>query len=338
MRGGCGSGRGRSLLDRLWFFNRLNCNASRNVASFFFSYRDWNPSHTLKCNNHCPEIRLISLKQETLLFPIFVCVVDSDKVQLSLMQSKKGRDKLTDPVDYLNAHFTGRPIFRYIQTHPDMDHMAGLFKLCYEARIPIVNFWDTSHSVEKEDFAKRTGAVAHDIRDWQTYQVLRKGQDPRVLRLSNGAQNDFYRQDGIHIWAPFDHRHEKDVDADPNELSYMLCISVGKCNILLGGDATVETWQALYKANHGTLPKIHVLKASHHGRKSGYDRDSVKAMDPDYTILSVGELKAKDDASASYERYSNVGCYSTVDHGNIVARCYENGVVYLYDQDNKLIA
>lgn len=252
---------------------------------------------------------------------------------------QEAKDKLTNPIDYLKANFTGRPIFRYIQTHPDMDHMAGLYKIWVEERIQIVNFWDTSHCIVKEDFAQRTGAVNHDIRDWQTYQKLRNSTAaPKVLRPTIGTRADFYQQDGIHIWAPFDHRHKDDTEADPNDLSYVLCISIGQCNILLGGDAPIAIWQELLTRGKGKLPKIHLLKASHHGRKSGYDRESVKAMNPDYTVLSVGEIKDKHDASASYEQFSNFGCFSTVDHGNITARCHENGVVDLYDQDINQIA
>src|ERR1700676_1222197 len=64
---------------------------------------------------------------------------------------QEAKDKLTNPIDYLNANFTGRPIFRYIQTHPDMDHMAGLYKLWVEDGVQIYNFWDTSHCIVKED-------------------------------------------------------------------------------------------------------------------------------------------------------------------------------------------
>src|SRR3989442_8082381 len=97
-------------------------------------------------------------------------------------------------------------------------------------------------------------------------------------------------------------------------------------------------WKELYRRFNGKMPKIHLLKASHHGRKSGYHIESVKSMSPDLTVVSVGECKGKDDASASYERFSNKGCFSTVDHGNMIARCWENGVVRLYDQDIKQIA
>jgi len=263
-------------------------------------------------------------------------LVEAKEAEKKLQQA---RDKLTNPIDYLKARFTGRPIFRYIQTHPDMDHMTGLHRLWVEEKIQIVNFWDTSHCIEKDEVAMLAGAVKHDIRDWRAYQTLRKsGVNPTVLRLTNGVRGDFYRQDCIHIWAPFDHKEKDNPDADPNDLSYILCISVGQCNVLLGGDATVETWESLYKANNGNLPKIHLLKAPHHGRKSGYHIDSVKSMNPDITVVSVGELKGKDDAAASYERFSNKGCFSTVDQGNMIARCWEDGDVWLYDQDINRIA
>lgn len=46
-----------------------------------------------------------------------------------------------------------------------------------------------------------------------------------------------------------------------------------------------------------------VLKASHHGRKSGYYGPAVKAMAPWLTITSVGE--AEHDATDNYRQYSD---------------------------------
>jgi competence protein ComEC len=271
--------------------------------------------------------------------PNLQALIEAAEAERKLQEAK---NKLTNPIDYLKAWFPGQPIFRYIQTHPDMDHMAGLYRIAFEEGIQIVNFWDTSHCIEKDEAAMRTGAVNHDFRDWRAYLALRRRtSDPTVLRLTIGAQGDFYRQDCIHIWVPFDHKEQNNPDADPNDLSYVLCIQVGKCNIVMGGDATIETWKELYRrfcGSYGKMPKIHLLKASHHGRKSGYHVDSVRSMNPDLTVVSVGELKGKDDAAASYERFSNTGCFSTVDHGSMIARCWENGLVWLYDKDIKRIA
>ncbi len=246
---------------------------------------------------------------------------------------KAAKDKLTNPIDYLKARFPGRSIFRYIQTHPDMDHMAGLRRLV-EERIAIDNFWDTDHCITKDEDALKSGEVNHDIEDWHTYLRLRNSQsNPTVLRLTHGANGNFWTEDGIYIWSPVDHRHSKNAAANPNDLSYVLLFQVGKCNVVIGGDATEEMWEALYKKWGGFKMKIHLLKASHHGRKSGCHREIVKAMNPDVTILSVGELKAKDDAEASYERYSVKGCYSTLDYGDIIAKCWSDGDVWLRERD-----
>jgi competence protein ComEC len=110
---------------------------------------------------------------------------------------KAARDKLTNPIDYVKARFTGRSIFRYIQTHPDMDHMAGIHRLLEEG-IGIENLWDTHHCIVKDEVAMLTGEVNHDIQDWHTYLRLRRSvQNPTVLRLTSGSEGDFWTADGM---------------------------------------------------------------------------------------------------------------------------------------------
>ncbi len=53
---------------------------------------------------------------------------------------------LTDPVGYFKSVFPDKEIFRFILTHPDMDHMSGLNRLINEGSIYIRNFWDTAHN------------------------------------------------------------------------------------------------------------------------------------------------------------------------------------------------
>ncbi len=246
--------------------------------------------------------------------------------------------RLVDPIEYIKTHFPNRSIFRYVQTHPDMDHMAGLHRLTAQERIEIVNLWDTRHSIEKETNARKWASVNFDIEDWKTYLQLRKSQgSPKALFLKADETGDYWTADGISVWAPLAHDKKSDPDADPNDFSYVLHIQFGQCSIVLGGDLAEEKWKELYQVRQGKFPKVHLLKASHHGRKSGYHLESVQAMNPDVTVVSVGELKKKDDASASYERLSNRGCYTTVDHGTLVATCLDNGVVWLDDANGKRI-
>jgi competence protein ComEC len=56
----------------------------------------------------------------------------------------EAKKELTDPIEYLHQHYPGESLFRFVLTHPDLDHMRGLKKL-HEA-IGFINFWDTSHT------------------------------------------------------------------------------------------------------------------------------------------------------------------------------------------------
>lgn len=241
---------------------------------------------------------------------------------------------LTDPVDFYLDKCGNKNIFRFILTHPDMDHMTGLYKLHSVQGIEIGNFWDTKHSVEKSADPDDWEQTPYDIRDWREYKKLRDPSEdvPKSLFLLRGTQGKYYEEDGIRIWAPFEHDADVSEDDKLNQLSYVLLIEYGECKILLGGDAEKSTWQEIYDKLDGKYPKIHLLKAPHHGRKSGYHWQSVKAMSPDYTVVSVGELKKKDDAFASYEKWSEKGCYSTRLEGNITAKCWSDGDVWLYGQ------
>ncbi|MFH2001664.1 MAG: hypothetical protein ABIK28_18410 [Planctomycetota bacterium] len=115
-----------------------------------------------------------------------------------------------------------------------------------------------------------------------------------------------------------------------------MAIRYGQCFVVLGGDASQEAWSDIYNHFDGQLPKVNLLKASHHGRDSGFHLESVKAMQPDHVVVSVGK-KPETDASDKYRAQANNGVYSTRFHGTITAQCYEDGTVLLWDRDEKLI-
>jgi beta-lactamase superfamily II metal-dependent hydrolase len=216
--------------------------------------------------------------------------------------------RLTNPVQFLADNFRGRPLFRYIQSHPDLDHMRGLTAL-RGVGISIWNFWDTHHEKETEFFTDA------DESDWGVYEDLQagnwNGSKPTVLRLSRNAKGQFYNQssdgvdggDGIHILAPTPELTKAATESgNSNNLSYVLWIQYQGIKVVLGGDAEEAVWQDLFE-HYGSNLKCHVLKASHHGRDSGYHQDAVKAMSPDYTIVSVGK-KPSTDASNKYRQFS----------------------------------
>src|SRR6266566_589284 len=59
-----------------------------------------------------------------------------------------------NPISYMKKHGI-TSVFRFIATHPDMDHLDGI-KAFFEEFQPI-NFWDTDNNEEKEDFEEDSG-------------------------------------------------------------------------------------------------------------------------------------------------------------------------------------
>jgi beta-lactamase superfamily II metal-dependent hydrolase len=232
--------------------------------------------------------------------------------------------KLTNPIEFLTTGFRGKSIWRYVQTHPDMDHMRGISVL--DREFSIDNIWDVEHSKHITDFLRDS-----DRDDWAAYQRLRSGQNgTKVMNLMRGHAGKYWSEgdspvdigDGIEILAPTP-QLLRDAGDNSNCMSYVLRLTCAGIKIILGGDADEAVWEDIY-AHYGADLKCHVLKASHHGRDSGYHQPSVKAMAPQYTIVSVGS-KPDTDASNKYRQYSSDGVWSTRWRGNITLTVNPDG-------------
>lgn len=240
----------------------------------------------------------------------------------------KTTQELTDPLAYYDAHIgSSKDVFRFLVTHPDMDHMTGLYRLhVQDTRKELVNFWHTgSHDFNlATTTAEEWERSPYDQRDWETYKFLRgNANTPKALQKYQGAQGEYWTEDGLELWAPTPKLEQCAVEKEQsNILSMVIKISYQGRSILLGGDATAEeTWPAIMDQ----VSQVDVLKASHHGRKTGYYWPAVKAMAPWLTITSVGQ-KAY-DATENYQRYSTY-TVSLRDSGDICIEIGDDGVLY----------
>src|SRR6266545_7136015 len=107
--------------------------------------------------------------------------------------------KLTDPFAYYDAQIGEyKDVFRLIITHPDMDHMTGLYRLDeLEPYKDILNFWHTgSHDFNLADTTDEEWAKSpYDKRDWETYKKFRGStfnpkalQSMRATRVTSGRR------------------------------------------------------------------------------------------------------------------------------------------------------
>ena len=249
----------------------------------------------------------------------------------AFMEIVEKKAKLTNPVDYITNNFKDTDIFRFILTHPDLDHLSGIKEL-YN-RKPFQNFWDTAHN--KYIDPNSWQGSPYDKEDWDFYQRIRKSTEhPTVLNLYREQTGNYWTDDGIEILSPTpeivkETNQSNNDDYDP--LSYILRVHYAGKKILLGGDATEKIWTDIifhYGAKH---LKSDVLLAPNHGSPNHISKEILDAINPDLTVVSVAE--GVEYARELYSRYGKV--LSTKHYGNIWVGILDNGDVYFQTELNE---
>jgi len=205
-----------------------------------------------------------------------------------------------NPIFYLKQKGI-KNIFRFIVTHPDMDHLDGIKDLFEEFNIS--NFWDTNNKKEISDKANSGG---YNMEDWKFYKSLRDGKIKPSTRLTyySGNSNLYYNEDNIQILSPtpaiLKSCNEKE---DWNDSSYVLLYTPpkeggGHWKILFAGDSEDLTWEHIIKNHSDKVKNIDILFAPHHGRDSGRNFDFLKSLTP--TVTLFGNASSKHLAYTKY--------------------------------------
>lgn len=197
-----------------------------------------------------------------------------------------------NPIGYFREHGWPSSIFRFILTHPDMDHMDGI-EAFFDEFSPI-NFWDTDNT--KEMGSWEGSPYSED--DWKFYKHLRDTDpdtDPNRLTLYSGACGKFWNQnddgkgggDGLHVLAPTPElvAAANEADNDYNRCSYVVLYRTGNHKIVFGGDSHDETWEHILDKHEESVTDVDVLIAPHHGRKSGRSYEFLDVLKPKVTFF-----------------------------------------------------
>lgn len=215
-----------------------------------------------------------------------------------------------NPISYLHNHGISS-IFRYIQTHPDMDHMDGIEALFRE--YSPINFWDTNN--KKEMPATDWQASKYNESDWKFYKRLRDtnpDDDPKRLALYSGSRGQYYSQaadgtgggDGLYVLAPTEElvAVANDADGDYNRCSYVLLYKTGGNRIVFSGDSHDDTWGHILKTHESDVTDIDLLIAPHHGRSSGRSYEFLNTLTP--TLTFFGNARSE---HLAYSAWANRG-------------------------------
>lgn len=204
-----------------------------------------------------------------------------------------------NPTSYLKDHDINS-IFRYIQTHPDMDHMDGI-KTLFDEFSPS-NFWDTNNIKEIDDSSWENSPYNED--DWKFYKNLRDTKpdsNPKRLALLAGKTGQYWNigddgssgGDGLHILAPtqglIDSTNE--TDHDYNDCSYVILYRTGNNRIIFSGDSHNDTWTHILENYRNDVEDIDLLIAPHHGRDSDRSYEFLDVLKPTLTFFGIASSK-----------------------------------------------
>ncbi|OQX71796.1 hypothetical protein B6D52_00120 [Candidatus Parcubacteria bacterium 4484_255] len=166
---------------------------------------------------------------------------------------------------------TERRIDLMILTHPDGDHLTGLVEIL--RRWPVITVAESglkSNSpayIEFNSLIKSKNIKRHII------------NVPQRITFEDNLFFDF-------LW-PCSKESIENNEGDCNFLSLVFMLNYGDNNFLFTGDATKETEEELM--SQGLNLRADVLKAGHHGSKHSSGLNFLKAVNPEYAIISVGK-------------------------------------------------
>ena len=236
-----------------------------------------------------------------------------------------------NPIEYLNK-FSVCDIFRFILTHPDMDHMDGIKDLF--SSFTVYNFWDTNNDKQMDDSSDWGN---YNEEDWEFYQMIRTSENsPKTLFLYSKAMGKYYNQDesgknggdGLYILAPTKELlKEANESGEYNDASYVLLYRTGNNKkIIFGGDSAEKTWDYILEKHKSDVSDIDVLLAPHHGRKTGGNNDYLDILKPKLTLFGNAKSKYLDYASWSRRELE----YITNNQANCIILDTSSGEIDVY--------
>lgn len=209
-----------------------------------------------------------------------------------------------NPISYLKDKLKISSIFRFIISHPDMDHLDGIKDLYDE--FDVTNTWDTDNdkSIDLNGFF-----AGYNKEDWKFYTNLRAGKNPNTKRLTyfSKTNNLYFNEDDITILCPTPALVKNgNVTQDYNDASFAILFTPQKSNgekwkILLAGDTHDDSWEYILQMYKTDVTNIDILFAPHHGRDSNRNYDFLKTLTPTITLFG--------NASSEHLAYT---CYPEV--------------------------
>lgn len=247
-------------------------------------------------------------------------------------------EKPTNPITFMIDKMNSKNIFRFILSHPDMDHMDGFNSLM--DNLNVSNFWDSGVRKVKPDF---TGSP-YEEKDWDRYVKVRDDNEAGVTVIAPkaGTKNKYFNQDDkggggdfIYIYAPpknlVNEANDSDNCESVNDASYVVVYRSAGGRILLPGDAHDKTWAYVLENYKDHLYECEFMLAPHHGRDSNRSWDFLDQIKPKFSVIGCASSK-----HLAYEQWNKRGLEKITQNqaGNVAIYPDKEGLS-IYVENNK---
>ncbi len=196
------------------------------------------------------------------------------------------RNHPTNPIDYLASKGISE-IWRFILTHPDMDHMDGIKNFFGSKKI--LHFWDCGIRKEKPDFDENALYLEED---WDFYEdlIADRVNGTKIITPRAGDRGKYWNADNdneegngdhIDIVAPDNELiNTANDNGDINDASYVVVYRSSAGRVIFPGDSNDKTWKYILQNHKDLVSNAAVLFAPHHGRKSERDYSFLDVVKP----------------------------------------------------------
>jgi beta-lactamase superfamily II metal-dependent hydrolase len=163
---------------------------------------------------------------------------------------------------------TDRSLDMIFLTHPDQDHIGGI--------LDVLENYTVSYIFES--------GTSSDSQTFKNFKNLVKEKNIKDVLAKKGTRIDLGAGAYLEILFP-----DRDVSSwETNAGSIVARVVYGENSVMLTGDAPVETENIILSENSPESLQSDILKLGHHGSKTSTSSDFLKAVNPDYGIISVG--------------------------------------------------
>ena len=186
-----------------------------------------------------------------------------------------------------------------IGTHPDADHIGGLDVIIYK--------FDCG-KVMMPDYSK----------DTQTYDDVIQAAKSKDYQIAHPKAGEEYTlgEAEVTVVCPV----KDSYGSNANDYSIGVRVQFGENSFLFTGDAEEHSEEDMVSS--GENLKADVYKAAHHGSRTANTEDFLKAVDPQYVVISCGEGNTYGHPHAEVLnrlREMGIHIFRTDDQGTIVA-------------------